>query len=183
MTHHGAHYTVENARLYTRPETPPQILMSGFAPKSTDLAARIADGYITTKADADLLDRFRGAAKDGATAQVGFKVAWAPSEDEGVSLAHTIWPNVGLPGELSQVLPTPEHFEQAATLVTEEQTRESVTAGDDPARHIQAFTPFLEAGFDEVYVANMGPHWAEMLRVFGSEVLPELRSRGGNGTR
>jgi len=102
VTHHGVHYTVENARLYTRPETPPEILMSGFAPKSTDLAARIADGYISTMPDADLLHRFRSAARDGATAQVGFEVASAPSEDEGVHLAHTIWPTAGLPGELSQ---------------------------------------------------------------------------------
>lgn len=177
VTHHGAYYTVENARLHTRPETPPEILMSGLAPGSTDLAARIADGYISTMPDADLLDRFRRAGRDGATAQVGFKVAWAPSQDEAVHLAHTIWPTAGLPGELSQVLPTTEHFEQASSLVTEDQTRESVTAGNDPARHIEAFTPYVEAGFDEVYVANMGPHWSEMLRGFGKEVLPELRSR------
>jgi len=117
--------------------------------------------------------------KEGATAQVGFKVAWASTEDEGVRLAHTIWPNSGLPGELSQVLPTPEHFEQASSLVTEDSTRESISEGNDPAGHIEAFTPFVEAGFDEVYVANMGPHWAEMLRGFGKEVLPELRSRYG----
>jgi len=179
VTHHGAYHTVENARLYTRPETPPQILMSGLAPKSTDLAARIADGYISTMPDAELLGRFRSAAKEGSTAQVGFKVAWASTEDEGVRLAHTIWPNSGLPGELSQVLPTPEHFEQASSLVAEDSTRESISAGNDPAGHIEAFTPFVEAGFDEVYVANMGPHWAEMLRGFGKEVLPELRSRYG----
>jgi G6PDH family F420-dependent oxidoreductase len=181
VTHHGAYYTVENARLYTRPEKPPEILMSGFGPKATDLAAQIADGYISTMPDAELLGRFRSAAKEGATAQVGFKVAWAPTPEEGVRLAHSIWPNSGLPGELSQVLPTPEHFEQASTLVTEEQVGESLSAGNDPARHIEAYTPYVEAGFDEVYVANMGPHWAEMLRGFGAEVLPELRSRHGHG--
>jgi len=106
VTHHGAHYTVESARLFTRPERPPQILMSGFAPMSTDLAARIADGYLSTKPDADLLDRFRRAAQDGASAQVGFTVAWAPSEDEGVSLAHTIGPNARLPG---RALPGASH--------------------------------------------------------------------------
>ena len=52
VTHHGKHYTVDTARIYTRPETPLPIYMSGFGPEATDVAARIADGYITTTPDA-----------------------------------------------------------------------------------------------------------------------------------
>jgi G6PDH family F420-dependent oxidoreductase len=175
ITHHGNWYSVENARIYTLPEQPPQILMSGFGPRATDLAAKVADGFISTKPDREMLERFRSRAKPEAVAQVGFKVAWAPTQDEGVRLAHKIWPNAGLPGELAQILPTPQHFEQASTLVTEEQTRQAVTAGNDPAKHVEAFAPFMDAGFDEVYVANMGPHFADMLRMYGQHVLPALR--------
>lgn len=183
VTHHGRYYTVENARIYTRPETPPEILMSAFGPQATDLAARIADGFVSTKPDADLLGRFRSAAKKGTTAQAGFKVAWAPTEEEGVEIAHSIWPNSGLPGELAQVLPTVEHFEQASTLVTMEQSREAVTAGSDTQQCVEAYSPYVEAGFDEIYVATMGPHWARMLERFGEEVLPELRTRHEDGSR
>jgi G6PDH family F420-dependent oxidoreductase len=176
VSHHGRYYTVENARIYTLPEQPPQILMSGFGPAATDLAAKIADGFISTKPDKKMLERFRSGAKPEATSQVGFKVAWAPTEDEGVELAHRIWPTAGLPGELSQILLTPAHFEQASTLVTLDQTRESVVAGNDPTKHREAFAPFTDAGFDEVYVANMGPHYADMLKVYGEAVLPALRN-------
>jgi G6PDH family F420-dependent oxidoreductase len=177
VSHRGRHYVVENARIWTRPETAPEILVSGFGPKAVDVAARIGDGYITTSPDRDLLDRFRKQAQNGATTQVGFKVAWGGTEDEGIDHAHRIWPNSGLPGELAQVLPTVEHFEQASQLVTRESTAESVTAGPDVAKHVAAFDPFVEAGFDEVYVANMGPDYAEMIRAYGREVLPELRRR------
>lgn len=176
VTHEGTYYTVENARVYTRPETPPEILVSGFGPIATDLAARIGDGYCTTSPDAELVERFRSKAKKGATTQVGFKTAWADSEDEGVRLAHEIWPNSGLPGELAQILPTVEHFEQASTLVTEDAIRESITAGKDVAAHVKAYAPYLEAGFDEIYIANMGPHWQQMIEVYGAEVLPQLRT-------
>lgn len=177
VSHRGTHYTVENARIWTRPQHPPEILVSGFGPQAVDLAARVGDGYVTTMADRELLDRFRAnAARPDPTTQVGFKVAWAPTEDEGVEAAHRIWPNAGLPGELSQVLPTVEHFEQASTLVTKSMTAESVTAGADPAAHIEAYQPYLDAGFDEVYVANMGPHYADMIRGYGSDVLPQLRA-------
>src|SRR5687767_5005731 len=35
FSHHGKHYTVENARIYTLPEQPVEVLISGFGPKAT----------------------------------------------------------------------------------------------------------------------------------------------------
>ncbi len=178
VTHRGKHYTVENARIWTLPETLPTISVSGFGPLATDLAARIGDAYTTTQPDQKLLDRFRAKAKPGATAQAGLKVAWADTKEQGVDHAYRIWPNAGLPGELSQVLPTVEHFEQAATMVTREKIAEDTPAGPDVDVHVAAFQPFVEAGFDEIYVANMGPEYAAMLRAYGRDVLPALRSAG-----
>ncbi len=106
VSHRGRHYVVENARIWTRPETAPEILVSRFGPKAVDLAARIGDGYITTSPDQELLDRFRKQAPEGSTTQAGLKVAWADSEEQGIDYAHRIWPNAGLPGELGQILPT-----------------------------------------------------------------------------
>ena len=53
-------------------------------------------------------------------------------------------------------------------------TRSSVVCGKDPRLHIDAFAPFVEAGFDEIYVANMGPRFADMIAMYGNDVLPEL---------
>src|SRR6266850_3178563 len=49
VTHRGEHYMVENARIYSLPATPPPVLMSGFGPKATRVAAAIADGYVSTR--------------------------------------------------------------------------------------------------------------------------------------
>jgi G6PDH family F420-dependent oxidoreductase len=178
VSHHGKHYTVDTARIYTRPDTALPIYMSGFGPAATDVAARIADGYITTSPDDKLLQRFRDNGGGDKPAQVGFKVSYAPTEEEGIDQAHRIWANSGLPGELAQVLPSPRHFEQASQLVTREQTAGSVTCGPEADDHIAAFQPYLEAGFDEIYVANMGPHSADMMKLYRDEVLPELRRSG-----
>jgi G6PDH family F420-dependent oxidoreductase len=180
VNHRGRYHTVDTARIYTLPERPPEIYMSGFGPKATELAARIADGYITTMADAEMLALFREES-GGKPAQVGFKVAWADTEDEAVAQAHRLWANAGLPGELAQVLPSPRHFEQASQLVTEDMTRGSIVAGPDVERHIEGFGPYVEAGFEEVYVANMGPHYAAMIRAYGNEVLPAVRSGAAAG--
>lgn len=176
VDHRGAHYTVDNARIYTLPERPPEVWVSGFGPEATRLAGRIGDGYVTTSADRELLDLFRDTS-GGKPAAAGFKAAWAPTEEEGVGHAHWLWRTSGVPGELAQVLPTPRHFEQAAQLVTPEMTRDSLVCGPDIERHVASYAPYLEAGFDEVYVAAIGPHYRDMIRHFGADVLPAVRAQ------
>jgi G6PDH family F420-dependent oxidoreductase len=173
VTTYGKHYTVDHARIYTLPDEPPPVYVSGFGPKATDVAARIGDGYISTKPDAELVQRFKSAS-GGKPAQAGAKVAYADTEDEGVAHAHRLWANSGLPGELSQVLPSPKHFEQASELVTEDATRESVVAGNDVEVHLEQVREYEKAGYDEWYVANMGPHHQEMIEFYGREILPRL---------
>ena len=73
--------------------------------------------------------------------------------------AHRLWANAGLPGELAQVLPSPQHFEQASQLVTRESTADSIVAGPKIDEHVEQMRSYVDAGYDEVYVANMGPHY------------------------
>ncbi|WP_205472496.1 TIGR03557 family F420-dependent LLM class oxidoreductase [Nocardioides sp. SYSU D00038] len=174
VTTAGRHYQVDTARIYTLPHEPPPIYVSAFGPKALDLAARIGDGFINTSDDAEMVARWKELS-GGKPAQGGVKVAWADTEDEGVDHAHRLWANAGLPGELAQVLPSPQHFEQASQLVTRESTAESIVAGPDVERHVAQLRSYVDAGFDEVYVANMGPHYLDMIAGYGRDVLPALR--------
>jgi G6PDH family F420-dependent oxidoreductase len=169
----GKFYRVDHARIYNLPDTPPEIYISGFGPKATDLAGRIGDGFINTAPDDELLTRFKDAS-GGKPAQAGAKVAFAESAEEGWGHAYRLWPNAGLPGEMAQILPTPEHFEQASELVTLDATRESVVAGNDPEQHLEQVKSYAEAGYDELYVANMGPHYEEMIAFYGEQILPQV---------
>ena len=82
VSHDGVHYTVDTARIYTLPDTPPDIYMSAFGPKALEVAGRIADGFITTQPDAESVKEFRAAKGADAPAQAGFKVAWGPTRDD-----------------------------------------------------------------------------------------------------
>jgi len=181
VTFEGKHYTVEHARIYTLPDTPPPIYLSGFGPKSTRLAARIADGYISTMPDEDLLSVWRESGGAGKPTQAGYKVCWGTDDDAAVATAHRLWANSGLPGELSQVLPSPKQFEQASALVTEDMTRDSIAYGADLDRHVAAFRPYADAGYDEVYIAQMGGREREtdvhgFFDFYRDQVLPRLRA-------
>ena len=173
-SHHGKHYTVENARIYTLPETPPEILVSGFGPKATELAGRIGDGYVSTMPDGDLVSLFRSSGGGNKVCQAGFKAAYAATEEEGARIAYEKWPNAGVPGELSQVLPSPKHFEQASELVTEDMVKKAFICGNDPDKHLEMIDTYAKAGFDEVYVANTGPHFQGLFDLYAKHVLPKV---------
>jgi G6PDH family F420-dependent oxidoreductase len=100
--HRGGHYEVENARIYTLPDEPPKIIVSGFGPKAVDLAARVGDGYCATMPDTELVQRFRDGGGAGKLTQAGTKVCWGPDEAECRHEAYRLWPNEALPGELAQ---------------------------------------------------------------------------------
>ena len=57
------------------------------------------------------------------------KVCWDADERRARKTVHRLWPNEALPGELAQVLPTPEHFQQASQLVTEDMVADEVPCG------------------------------------------------------
>ncbi len=174
-SHRGKHYTVENARIYTLPDAPPPILVSGFGPKSIELAGRIGDGYMSTMPDAEMVQQFRAAGGGDKPTHAGLKVCWGEDEASALKTAYRLWPNSGLPGELSQVLPTPRHFEQASSLVTEEMIGESVVCGPDLERHVEAVQQYVDAGYDEVYVGQIGPDQDGFFAFYEREVLPRLR--------
>jgi len=173
--HRGRHYRVQHARVYDLPEAPPPIVISGFGAKSIDLAARIADGYCTVEPDAEAVDRFRTKARRGKLVQGGMKVCLGADEERARKLVHRLWPNEGLPGELAQVLPTPQHFEQASQLVTEEMVAEAVPCGPDIARHIEKIEEFAAAGFDELYVNQIGPDQDAFFDAYREHVLPRFQ--------
>jgi G6PDH family F420-dependent oxidoreductase len=172
--HRGRHYRVEHCRIYDLPEQPPPIAISGFGPKAVELAARIGDGYVTVGPDAEAVQRFRSKARDGTLVQGGIKVCWGEEERAAVRTAHRLWPNDALPGELAQLLPTPEHFEQAAALVTEDMIAEQIPCGPDLARHLEAISAYADAGFDELYVQQIGPDQDAFFAAYRDHVLPGL---------
>jgi G6PDH family F420-dependent oxidoreductase len=171
----GKHYVVENARLYTLPDEPPPILVSGFGQKATRLAGKIGDGYMNVAPDAELLELFRSSGGGEGPAHGALKVCYGDDKGECVRTAHRTWPNEGLPGELAQVLPTPAHFEQATQLVTEDIISQSLPCGPDPEPHREMIRSFAEAGYDEVYIQQIGPDQKPFFDLYEKEILPEFR--------
>jgi G6PDH family F420-dependent oxidoreductase len=173
VSYDGQHYVVDRARLYSLPDAPPRVYASAFGPKAVESIGRYAEGYISTMPSSDLLQGYRDAGGSG-PAQGGMKVCWGADEAACVQTVHRLWPNEALGGELAQVLPMPAHYEAAAELVTDEMLAEAVPCGPDPEKHVAAIKAFVDAGYDEVYVQQVGDDQEGFLAFMRDEVLPRL---------
>lgn len=173
VTHTGTNYRVETARLYSLPDTPPKIYMSGFGERAIRLAAQVADGYISVQPNADFVRLYRESGGGDRPVQGGLKVCWGPDAAQARKLMHRLWATDQVPGESAQLLPSPRHFQQLAQLVTEEMI--TAPCGPDPQDHVRAVRAYTSAGFDEVYIGQVGPDQEGFFEFYSCDVLPRLR--------
>jgi coenzyme F420-dependent glucose-6-phosphate dehydrogenase len=171
QSHRGRYYTVENARIYTLPDEPPPILVAASKEGAGELAGQ-NDGLIGTAPDEDVLKAFASAGGTGKPAYGQVTVCWAKTEDEAKRTACEWWPNAAVKGDLSQELALPLHFEQAAEMVNEDDVVEAIVCGPDPEAHLAKIREYEQAGYDHVYVHQVGPDQEGFFDFYEREVLP-----------
>jgi len=172
----GDYYDVSRARIYTLPEEPVPIYVAGNGPRVLNAVAELADGYVGTSPKAEVLRQFDELAGPGKPKVGEVTVCWDRDEATARKTVLQIWPNAAITGEASQELPMPAHFEQLAGMVTEDMIGKEVPCGPDVERHVEAVRKYVEAGYDHVYVHQVGPNQDAMIEFYATEVLPRLRA-------
>jgi coenzyme F420-dependent glucose-6-phosphate dehydrogenase len=173
VDHSGEFYDVENARLFDPPAEPLPVVVSGFGPQAIETAARIGDGYWGHSPESDVVDRYRDSGGVG-PCYAQLNLCWAEDRSSARKTVHEVWPNGGIPGQLSQDLPTWTHFEEAASLVTAEQATEKVPCGPELAPVLESVEQFLAAGYDHLYFHQIGPDQDGFFRFWAEELQPAL---------
>jgi hypothetical protein len=138
------------------------------------LAASIGDGLICTAPAADLVDRFERAGGAGPRL-AEMLVCVDASEARAWKVALERWPLPGIPGELSSELPLPRHFEQAASVVDRGDLKGSIVVGPDPRRYVEAIARYRDAGFDHVFLHQVGHDQDGFFAFAAQELLPLVR--------
>lgn len=174
MSFRGDFYTVQDARIYTLPDEPIRVMVAAAKSGAAALAGLIGDGFIGTSPESELIGAFREAGGQGKPSFGQLTVCYDEDEHEARRLAFEWWPNAAAGGDLGQELPRPRHFEQVATMTTEEQVAETVVCGPDPARHLEAIHEFVEAGYDNVYIHQVGPKQEPFLDFYTRKIIPAL---------
>jgi G6PDH family F420-dependent oxidoreductase len=180
----GAHFKLESAKLYTLPETPPPIYIASSGPLNSERTGRIADGYITVGASDEkirtLLGRFekgaREAGKDPAKMPriIQLHLSWAESQRAAVEQAVREWPNGGMAFPKADIR-NPEDFAAMAHIVRPEDFEGRVFMSADLDAHAAHLQHYIDLGFTQVYIHNVGRNQQEFIEAFGRGVLPKLR--------
>ncbi len=174
VTHRGGYYAVDQARLYTLPDTPPPIYVAADAPRAAQLAGAVGDGLIGVSPQRTLLEQFVRGGGEHKPRFGQVTVCYAPDEAEARRTALRFWPNAGLQGVLPWELKTPALIEQAAATVRKEDLTDTVICGPDPERHRTGIRRYLEAGYDHIYVHQIGPDQEGFFRFYAEHVLNKI---------
>jgi len=173
VTFDGEFYTVENARIYDAPEHEIPIVVSAFGPKAAELSADIGDGLWMSGFSADTISTWRDCGGTGSIwSQID--VCWADDETTALDTVERVWRSSGVPGQLSQDLPTPHHFDQAASIVRREDLADKIICGPDADRIIEQAEAAIDAGVDHVYFHQIGPDQQAFLDIWQSTLRHRL---------
>ncbi|WP_135819594.1 TIGR03557 family F420-dependent LLM class oxidoreductase [Halostella litorea] len=174
VSHHGTHFDVENARLFTLPDEEPDVHVSAYGERAARTAAEIGDGLVSVGPQEDVAEAFADAGGEGP--KYGqLSLSYAETEDEAVEAAYERWPNTALTGELSSLLPTPTHFDQACEMVEPADIAEgSMVTDPDPNAHVENVGAFEDAGYDRVTLMQVAPDVEGVLEFYAEEVMPSF---------
>jgi coenzyme F420-dependent glucose-6-phosphate dehydrogenase len=173
QSHRGRNYTVDDARLYTLPGEPIDLYVAAAKPNAAELAGRVGDGLISTAPEREIVEAFERGGGTGPRYGM-IHVCWREDEAEARKLARRLWPNLALSGGLGQELKNPSDFEAAVEPITEDAVAELVPCGSDPERHLEAIREYADAGFDHVYVHQIGVDQEGFFSFYAERILTNL---------
>lgn len=178
VTHYGR-VTVVDAKLYTRPARPPKIIAGALTPQTAAWAGGWADGLVTVNLAPEKLravvDAFRAGGGAGKPLYLQVKLCYAATDDEARRQAHEQWRTNIFSSDVLGTLRTVPEFEAAGQFVRPEDMDAFVRISADPGRHLAWLHEYLELGFDQLYLHNVGRDQLRFIETFGRKVLPDLR--------
>jgi G6PDH family F420-dependent oxidoreductase len=177
VNYRGEHFDIESAKLWDLPDERVPIGIAVSGPDSCELAGRKADMMIAVEPNAELGERFDAAGGAGKPRVGQVALVYDEDRDAAIRRAHEQFRWFGLGWKVNADLPNPDSFEGATQFVTPEQVAGALSCGPDVDDHVEAIKPFIEAGFDEVALVQIGAEHQEQFTTWAErELLPALRS-------
>ena len=175
QSYQGRHLTLEDARVFDLPDTPPRIAVAIGGPEAAQVAAELGDAIFATEPEAELVGAYREAGGDGP--RYGeVPLAFAPDEETAAESAHRLIRFGPLGWKVQAELPNPVNFEAATAFVTPDDLKQTVACGPDPERHLEVARQFADAGFDHLALLNAGPDPDGFFDFFTRELADPLRA-------
>ncbi|HET8927957.1 MAG TPA: TIGR03885 family FMN-dependent LLM class oxidoreductase [Microbacterium sp.] len=179
VDHDGA-VVVDAARVWSRPAAPPPLLGAAVSADTARWVAEWADGLITVGTDPDRVAEVVDAYRDGGgTGVVALQVhlCLADSHAEGLAVAADQWRHATAPAQRVWDITQPEEFDRLADVGDTDTLESAVVIESDAERMATRLAELASAGFDELYLHEVGKDQQTFLRRAESELLPALRGK------
>jgi G6PDH family F420-dependent oxidoreductase len=183
VKHDGRFYKLESTRLWTLPDEPPPIYIATAGPVTAKRTGQLAEGIITVGAPEQKIEMIFEKCREGCLEAgkdpntfryiLQLHLSWAATDEEALRNAMVEWPNGGMKFP-KQDIRNPTDFEQIAKMVRPEDFEGRMLISSDLEKHREQIQKFLDLGFDQVYLHNVGRNQAEWIDAFSREVLPKL---------
>jgi probable non-F420 flavinoid oxidoreductase len=176
---HDGLVSVDRARLWTLPDSPPPLIATAVSVATAEWAAEWADGLATIAQPPETLrrmvDAYRSAGGRGPLV-LQMHVSYAQTDAEALAIAHDQWRSNVFAPPLCWDIDSVAGFDEASKHVTPEDLRTSVFVSPEPSSYVRQLREYADLGFDRIYVHHVGQEQSEFIDMFGEHVLPQLRS-------
>lgn len=180
VTWEGDYFRVDSARIWDLPDKPVEIGLAVSGTKSIERFAPIADHFITTEPDPELISQWtavRGADAAPSRTIGQIPICWAPSTEQGVTLAHEQFRWFAGGWAVNSDLPTPAGFAGASQFVRPEDVAEQIACGPDLDELAESVVPYIKAGFTDIALVQVGDELQQRFLDEAAEgLLESLRS-------
>ncbi len=170
---------MDDARLWTRPATPVPLVGAAMSEETAHWVGGWADGLLTVASRFEDLQRivqaFRAGGGAGKPVHVKVDVCWAPTDAEALEAAHRQWRYTVVPGDADEDACQPEDFDRLTQGVTADDMRGHVFVSPDPEAHVAHLRQWASVGAATLDIHQVGPDQAGFIRLYGEQVLPQLR--------
>lgn len=179
VTHYGR-VTVQEAKLYTRPEKFPLLLGAALSAPTAEWMGSWADGMTTIyRPESELrslIEAFHKGGGKGKPMYLQMQFSYARNYEDALNGAYEQWRTNVLPSEFLDDLWQVQQFDAAAQYVRPEDVKQKMHISSDAKDFIGHITSCIDMGFEKIILHNVNRHQETFITDFGEQVLPHFKS-------
>jgi len=176
-TWEGEYFRVDSARIWDLPDGGVPIAVAVSGEDSVNRFAELGDHAIAVEPDRELLADWDRAHGPGSRKIGQIPICWDTDEAAATARAHEQFRWFGGGWAVNSDLPTPAGFEAASKFVRPEDVAESIPCGPDLDKIAASVKEYLDAGFTDVAVVQVGDEGQDRFLSEAAEpLLAKLRA-------
>lgn len=173
-----APFTACRAQLYCAAAAPPAVFGAALSPATASWLGAWADGLITVNQPPeqlnDIVAAFRAGGGDGKPMAIQVHVSFASNDSLARANAFDQWRSNTLAAPLAETLRCPSQFAAATCDITPDMLDAHVHISADPATQCAWLQRYIDMGFNEIYLHNVGRNQYEFIEAFQTAIKPRL---------